>query len=332
MGDSTKIVVRQPPEFKLNGDQDFVTWYAQFKNFASAVKIDDKEQFKALVTYLDSSAFTLVSNIKIEDATMQNPDLFKPILEKALKNEDELPARLALKYRVQEQKESLTEYATALSKLALKAALPDTTKEQTLVDAFCTGVRNTDLSVKLLESQFATLSLALEQSLKIQGASNIRKLVRPNTSSSTGQADIEILAADSSERASNSNNGAPSSNRSYRPTNEQIPFSNSQSMLNPSAPNFNPDSNHMGQRNPYRNGQGQRFGRYGSSGNAYRPNNNNGHYQPHRQDAPNMHIRNNGSQKRCWYCNRPGHISRNCHKRARETRQQNFRLAPGPRQ
>ena len=41
-----KLVVRQPPEFKLNtADVDFNTWHSQFINFAKAMNIPEKDQF-----------------------------------------------------------------------------------------------------------------------------------------------------------------------------------------------------------------------------------------------------------------------------------------------
>ena len=67
----------------------------------------------------------------------------------------------------------------SLGKLAIKAAASQTSSEKTLIDTFCTGDRDTDLSLKLLESSFESLSSALQQAQKIESATNIHNFVRP---------------------------------------------------------------------------------------------------------------------------------------------------------
>ena len=158
---SEKLLARQPSEFKLNSDQDFASWLAQFTNFATVMKIEAKSQFAAICSYLDKSAFAIVQDLNVPAASKENPELFSPLLVKALRSDAEkLPPRLVLKYRTQKPDESLSEYALELAKLATRAGMKDAIREETLIDCFCTGVLDNELSIKLLENTFTTLSEA----------------------------------------------------------------------------------------------------------------------------------------------------------------------------
>ena len=190
-----KLVVRQPPEFKLNSDNDFTTWYAQFINFAKAMSIAEKDQFIAISTYLDTAAFTTVENLKLTDEQKADPKIYKPLFEKALKSDSEkIPPRIALRYRTQKPNETLSQFALELGKLANKSDVDANSREQLLTDSFCTGVRDTDLSIKLLENAFDTLTLALDHALKIEDANKIRNYVRPVSEDLAPE--VEIFAAD----------------------------------------------------------------------------------------------------------------------------------------
>ena len=273
MGD--QAFIRKPSEFKH--DCDFSVWYAQFSNFAKAAKIEKANQFVALCSYLDNQSFAIVQSLEIKDTDQADPAKYKPVLEKALGLQDKIPPRLALKYRTQGQDESLSDFAMALCKLATKAGISEVSKEEVLVDSFCTGVLEQDLSVKLLESDFANLSLALSQAQKIESASQIRKFVRPSTSNTT---ELEILATNAIQH----------------------------NTLNSNAQNFQPGR----RQHPNTSNQGQQT--QANSGN------------PHQN-------------KRCYHCNKFGHIRRNCRKLAKERENarnaqnaQNFALRPGPQQ
>ena len=190
---NSKVVVKQPAVFKLNSKDDFPTWYAQFKNYADSVGINADDFFKALSSFLDTPAFTVVQNLKVSEADQKDETKLKPILTAALTLKEKIPPRLALRYRAQEPEESLAEFAFALELLANKASIPDASKPEMLVDSFCTGVRDTDLSIKLLETNFASLSLALDQAQKIEGASKIRNFVRPSSSTANPEQSLEVL-------------------------------------------------------------------------------------------------------------------------------------------
>ena len=97
-----KVYVKQPSEFKLNSNDD------------KTANIAEKDRFATLCSYLDIAAFKVVQGLT-EEAII-SPATFKPLHEKALRGEEKIPPRLALRYRTQEHDESLGEFAMSLGK------------------------------------------------------------------------------------------------------------------------------------------------------------------------------------------------------------------------
>jgi hypothetical protein len=322
-----KVFLRQPSEFKYDSNDDFSIWFAKFTNFADAANIAKKDQFAALCSYLDNGAFSIVRSLEITDDVKAEPDRFKPLLEKALRTQDKIPPRLALKYRTQKPDESLSDFAIALGKLASKAEIAQVSKEETLVDSFCTGVRDTDLSIKLLETNFESLSIALEQAQKIEGASKIRNFVRPST---TDNAELEVLASSSTNRQpaqqpqEYSQNTRTAPNVRFQSSIGDRVTNNWRGELSSSAQNFQPGRReHLQFPN---NQAGSNFDRrfdHNVRGNPFRD----GFRTGQGRAGPS----NGNSQKRCWYCKRLGHISRDCRTKVRD-QAQNFPAGPSPRQ
>ena len=73
-----KRAIRQPPEFCLNDEnQDFTTsWYAQFVKFAKVMSIPDEDQYVTISSYLGTTAFTTVENLKLDNDIKVDPKLF----------------------------------------------------------------------------------------------------------------------------------------------------------------------------------------------------------------------------------------------------------------
>lgn len=272
---------KQPPVYKLSSD-DYPMWQHQFENYADALKLEDKDRFVTLKSFLDSPAFTIVQNLDISADQMADPKLYKPILEAALIRKDTIPPRMALKYRTQQDDESLYEFATALENLANRANVEKEVRPLLLVDSFCTGVRDAELSVKLLENSFASLALALDKAEGIARASKIRNFARPPTTETPQvESSLEILA---------SNSSPPQQHNSGRQSYQQG------RNRNPRASSDIPSNNNQGAEP--------------SSSNRFQPRNN---------SARNA--------RRCWYCNRPGHVERTCWKKFYDEHQ-NFPVGP----
>ena len=111
-------------------------------------------------------------------------------LNKVLAPDDEIPARLSLKYRTQRNDESIPGYAYELQIIADRAFTPDDpSRENVLVDTFCTGLLDIELRVKLIQKEFKTLDDAVAAARKLHCQRSIRKFMTQNQ----GKSDTKFL-------------------------------------------------------------------------------------------------------------------------------------------
>ncbi len=316
--------------------------------------IADKDHFVAISSYLNTAAFTAVENVKLTDEQKADPKSFYPLLENALKSDsDKIPPRLKLRFRTQKPGESLSQFALELGKLANKSNMEDATREHLLIDSFCTGVKDTDLSIKLLETTFGTLTLALDYALKVEGASKIRNFVKLGHDEAP---EIEILATNERHGPSSKNTELPHSTpeRNVDINTQNMPqhsnfgqqYHNNNPVNNGSRPfapqNFHSPQDHYNNQftPPVRYGQSHNNAHYTApvlqnytrpprraqynnqtSRTSYQP----GMYRPQRAEI------NNNRTKTCFYCHVPGHVIRMCRLRMRDE-SRNFPQGPSPRQ
>ena len=114
-------------------------------------------------------------------AIAENIDAALPKLKVALTPPDKMPAKIELKFRKQKLNESLSEFGLAIQNLGICAFGRDhALNNGQVMDAFCIGVRNTDLSAKLLGSQFENLADAIAFAHNKESSETIKKYVRHN--------------------------------------------------------------------------------------------------------------------------------------------------------
>ena len=118
-----------------------------------------------MLGFLDRKSYQLVEAITFTDAEntaiAENIDAALPKLKVALTPPDKMPAKIELKFRKQKLNESLSEFDLAIQNLGMIAFGRDALNNGQVIDAFCIGVRNTDLSAKFLGSQFENLADAM---------------------------------------------------------------------------------------------------------------------------------------------------------------------------
>ncbi|MCP4260669.1 MAG: hypothetical protein GY774_24560 [Planctomycetes bacterium] len=156
-------IVRQPEEFKYG--ESFDLFFRMFCNYAKNVQCDPAAQYNLLLSYLDKKSFMLVERIAYteHETTAINTDINAafPKLQKALTPADKMPAKIELKFRKQQQNENLSDFGLAIQTLGTSAFGTGAVNNGQVIDAFCMGVKDTALSAKLLNTEFATLSGAI---------------------------------------------------------------------------------------------------------------------------------------------------------------------------
>ena len=113
-----------------------------------------------------------------------------------------MPADIELKFRKQKLNESLSDFGFAIQTLGTKAFGDGSMANAQVIDSFCMGIRNPELSAKLLsiQSQFANLSDAIAFAQKKEKTETVKKYIVQNRRGEdileTAAADVSVLQAD----------------------------------------------------------------------------------------------------------------------------------------
>ena len=184
MADQVNIapIARQPSTFKIG--MDFPTWFRQFLNYCTITNTPAAQRFGVMCSFFDSSAFTTVENLRLANDIREDINAAFEPLRIALNSPDSrIPPRFALRHRVQREEESLDEFARQLEKLARNAFPADNNirANQTLIDAFISGLRSDELSIKLLQRNFQNVTDALNEAKEYLAARDTRKYLKRNS-------------------------------------------------------------------------------------------------------------------------------------------------------
>ena len=175
-------IARQPSIFKMG--MDFPTWFRQFVNYCVITNTPAAQRFGVMCSFLDSSAFTTVENLRLaNDIRADITAAFEPLRIALHSPDSRIPARFAIRHRAQREEESLDEFVRELEKLA-RNAFPDDNNiraNQTLIDAFISGLRSDELSIKLLQRNFANVTEALNEAKEFLSARDTRKYLKRNS-------------------------------------------------------------------------------------------------------------------------------------------------------
>ena len=218
MADQVNIapIARQPSIFKMG--MDFPTWFRQFLNYCTITNTPAAQRFGVMCSFLDSPAFTTIENLRLADDIRADINAAFEHLRVALHSTDSrIPARFAIRHRAQREEESLDEFARELEKLARNAFPEDNNirANQSLIDAFISGLRSDELSIKLLQRNFQNVTEALNEAKEYLSARDTRKYLKRNSARS------EILVNRAALQDSPSISSSPQSSTS---TTNTLPY------------------------------------------------------------------------------------------------------------
>ena len=311
---------------------DFKLWFDQFLNYCDAGKAvqtsteeattsnqaqpqgETNRNFKLFLTFLCPKSFQIAQNLGISEDEQKNLKQCYNKLAKALStDEDQIPARLSLKYRRQKPTESLSNFAYELELLGNRVYTEGESaqKQFYLVDCFCTGLIDTQLSIKLLQENFKTLNEALSAAQNANSAINIRKLIDKQEDNPNTAPHFDILNVDTT-----------TSPNKHTLTTHQTP--DTQNNTNIHRQGRDPDSiGTDGRRQEYRQDyrqEQQNFYNQRSANNPQNPNyfprNSYNQTSANNPQNPNYFSRNTygtrNTNRTCYFCGRLNHIERFC--------------------
>lgn len=315
-------VAKQPPTYTYG--KDFALFFSMFTNYCNTVNLPAEFRYALFLTFLGPKCFQIITRLELDrdDIIAAYPQLLR-----ALQSASEpIPPRLSIKYRTQKPNESLQEYAFALETLADRAFDDADVKDQQMLDTFCTGILDAGLSVKLLQEEHADFQAAVEMASRIQQAVKVRKYMHDNRINVANSDKVEILEVSSKSQCVC--NSSPSSVNAIAPRSKPQEHPNTQNMqvqgtlpqAGPSQPAGLPqymNTNHgqayppqtmsYGSHNHNNSHQGQT--QYNNNANGFNNNQSNNRYNSR---FPTSSSDNGRGLKTCWFCERPGHVIRNC--------------------
>ena len=193
---NAQTIAKQPPVFEYG--EKFELWYQQFSAYCTICGVTPENKYNSFITFLSQRSFSIVNNLALTDAQKQNMDeenAFKLVRNALRTQKSSIPSRIQLQNRFQKQDESLPDYMFALENLA-NSAYPGTdnvaVRTTTVVDQFCVGVLDKDVSIELLKNTYPTAAEALTDAHKFTSAYEIRNLRLGDSSSHN----VEILVSE----------------------------------------------------------------------------------------------------------------------------------------
>jgi hypothetical protein len=176
------IIAKAPEIYKLKNS--FNSWLKQFRNYSELVNVPDANMYRTFMCFMDEECFSVIEGLNLTNA--QKLAFFdnatQTLIKTAIKNRQgaRVPAEFMLRFRKQEENESIEKYASALEKIALEAFPEEQNIRQNrqLIQSFLMGVRNDELGVKLLEENFDNLTDAINAATQYFKALQTRRFIK----------------------------------------------------------------------------------------------------------------------------------------------------------
>ena len=152
-----------------NADKIWIHWKKTFENFILALQsanTDPIQKYSVLINYVSPNVYMYISDLNsYDDAMVTLENLY-------VKTKSEVYARHVLATRKQNESESLDQYMQELKQLSKEcnfvAVDANRNREDSIRDAFITGLRSPNIRQRLLEKQKLSMLEAFEQARSLE--------------------------------------------------------------------------------------------------------------------------------------------------------------------
>ena len=301
MGQMTKLR-------KFEKGENFSRFCERFQEYVQMTNLKGSQLHLFFLQHVDDETYSTLKAVNLEEDEKRNCALFCEIYKKAIYGTDSVP----LKNEVLECKQEIGESISTFShRIREKAAIAFSTVEaidENSLLALMRGIRNADIRRKLVESSVTGFSEALKLAKKlekinsmfeseIQPASILKNSVStPDQTRHINAENKQFRIANSPSRRDRSRHNSEDSRGSYRYRSES-PWSRGRNDLT----------------------RNSRF-RARERGNSLAQSRSPSAFGYRRQASMSRERFSNSSnpeRRRCWKCNRAGHLKRNCYARSR---------------
>ena len=126
----------------------------------------------------------------------------RKLLKSVLQKQTTVPYSIQMKYRTQKDKESITDFGYEIQVLAQKAEIENVDTSREIIEAFCSGLNDSQLAAKMLLKldTFTSLKDAIEYAMQRESTQKINDFITVSRSTQlTSGKSVDILANDFSE-------------------------------------------------------------------------------------------------------------------------------------
>ena len=319
---ATLNIVRQPDEFQF-GD-DFDLFYDRMEAYLTNVKVEAGNQYSLFLSFLDPISFRKAQAIPFTndhktDAIVDMKKA-KAILKAALSKQAEVPPNVQLRFCIQKKDETISDFGYNIQVLGHKAYSGAAETNAQVIEAFCSGLFDQDLTAKMLQKllTFATLKAAIDYAVLKETSVNIKQFIAKNRTAARGSR-VDVLEV---ENVSSQFADMNVAGRGHGSSQELPPTPGQYRDPRPAAGNQRPGASFNTQQvtDGY-SGRNQRQSYSRSPGFSQNT--------PYRQSYSRGSVGHGRETRICYYCGIKGHLMRDCYSRQSQGSASNGNTAAG---
>ena len=340
----SKMNVRHSPKLrKFSKGENFAQYCERFKEFAYISKMQDKKLYLYFLQHMDDETYSTLKSVSLSQSEQENPELFCDEFKRAIYGEECTTLKAEVLACKQLSSENVEKFAYRLREKAVIAFSNEELANQNCLIAFVKGVRDPYVGRKLNEEELHDFNEAVKLAKRLEAIDRLYGQNKETGSVSILKETQVSFAPNSSEEnreqyhrsrspSRRSNNisreryprsYSPShhsrsasyesrnSDRSFRsrPSSEERQFSRSRSTSNPRWTHSSRSRSRSFSRS--RSSSSPRWTQLPRRSFSRSQGGNNVSFRSRSRNRFVPQNRNN-FQKRCWHCNKVGHIRRQC--------------------
>ena len=288
---------------KFEKGENFSRFCERFQEYVQMTQIASDQLHIFFLQHVDDETYSMLKAVNLKEDEKQNCSQFCEIYKKAIYGSDSVPLKNEFLECRQAIDESISTFSIRLQEKASVAFSTDEAIDENCLLALMRGIRNSDIRRKLIESSVANFSEGLKLAKKLEKISSMFEselrptaILKSNGSfiDNERQKDQRDVIAVSPSRRDRSRHGSGDSRGSYR-SNSPWHRSRAEGPRHSRFRSREKENSLARTRSPSAMRSERRAGRSRES-----------RATPSRPE-----------RRRCWACNRIGHLKRNCYARNR---------------
>ena len=287
-------VTHSPKLSKFLKGENFAQYCERFKEFAYLYKLKDKKLHLYFLQHMNDETYSILKSVTLSEREQEDPELFCDEYKRAIYGEESSTLKADVFECKQLSSESIEEFAYRLREKADIAFSDKALANQNCLIAFIKGVQDPYIGRKLNEEELHDFNDAVKLAKRLEVIERMYGDKKEVKTSILRETQVSFAQSDTSgDRRERYHRSKSPSHRTERRSRERYPRSRTRSSSFDSR-NSDYSFRSRSRSNPRWSQHRRRSGRRFNSRSRSRD------------------TRGNNGPKRCWHCNKIGHIRRQC--------------------